>query len=92
MAQGFTSTTVPVGGPIGPMGMPGLDGTDGDDGFSIPGPVGPAAAAPPIALSWRVPTTNQTVTGGYSAVIARKYTIASGTITSVGSGGILRIL
>lgn len=45
-----------------------------------------------VALSKLAPTSDVTITGGYSAVVVRKYTIASGTKLIIGSGSRFRIL
>lgn len=50
------------------------------------------ATAPDIALSLLAPAVDETITAGYSAVVARSYKIASGKKLSIGSGARFRIL
>lgn len=75
-------------GPIGLMGPAGLDGLDGVDG--LPGPPGPGVGD--LALAWLVPTSDETVPAGWSAVVNRSFLIASGRKLTVGSAGRFRVL
>ena len=45
-----------------------------------------------IALSLLAPAVNETITAGYSAVIVRSYTVASGKKLTIGSAARMRIL
>lgn len=54
--------------------------------------VNSGGAAGDIALSLLAPTVDETIPAGNSAVIVRKYTVASGKKLIVGSGARLRIL
>ena len=51
-----------------------------------------SAGGGPIALSQRAPAGDQTITAGYSAVVCRKYTIASGTKLSIGLAALFKVL
>jgi len=51
-----------------------------------------SASAADIALSLLAPIVNETITAGYSAVVVRRYTIASGTKLTIGSAARFRIL
>lgn len=50
------------------------------------------AVAPDIALSILAPAVDETITAGYSAVLVRKYKIASGKKLTIGLGSRFRIL
>jgi hypothetical protein len=52
----------------------------------------PTATAPDIALSLLAPAVSETITAGYSAVVCRKYKVASAKKLSILSGAIFRIL
>ena len=52
----------------------------------------PTATAPDIALSLLAPAVDETITAGYSAVVCRKYNVASAKKLSILSGAIFRIL
>ena len=57
----------------------------GDGTFAAP------TAQPDIPLSKLSPTTDQTITAGYSAVLSNRYTIAVSTRTTIGSLGRLKV-
>jgi len=50
------------------------------------------ATPPDIAVSLLAPAVDETIAAGYSAVVVRKYTIASGKKLVIGSGARFRIL
>jgi hypothetical protein len=50
------------------------------------------ATPPDIAISLLAPSVDETITAGYSAVVVRKFTIASGKKLIIGSGARFRIL
>jgi hypothetical protein len=53
----------------------------------------PVTATPPdIAVSLLAPAVDETIAAGYSAVLVRKFTIASGKKLTLGSGSRMRIL
>ena len=62
---------------------------------SVSGPTAtvniPGGAGGDIALTLQAPSTDETITAGYSAIVNRKYTIASGKKLTIGSGAIFRI-
>lgn len=51
-----------------------------------------AGAAGDIALSLLAPAVDETITAGYSAVLVRSYTVASGKKLTIGSAARMRIL
>ena len=51
-----------------------------------------AGGAGDIALSLLAPAVDETITAGYSAVLVRSYTIASGKKLTIGSAARMRIL
>jgi hypothetical protein len=63
-----------------------------DDGTSPVGTDEWNAGHVGIAEAILAPANGETITAGYSAVVVRKFTIASGNILSIGSGARLRIL
>ena len=51
----------------------------------------PGGAGGDIALTLQAPAVDETITAGYSALVNRRYTIASGKKLTIGSGAIFRI-
>jgi len=82
----------------GAQGIPGIDGLDGESfEYMIPGPQGipgPAGigSGADIALSLLSPAVSETITTGRSAVVLRKYKIASGTKLIIESDARFRVL
>ena len=51
-----------------------------------------SATQPDITMDNMSPSTNQTITANYSAIINRNYTINTGLSLTIGTGAIFRIL
>lgn len=77
-----------IQGPLGPIG-PEPDAPE--EPFMVPGPVGPSAVTPAMALSQNVISAGYTVTGGWSAYVVRYVEIAAGVTVEIGSDGDLGI-
>lgn len=77
-----------VAGPMGPAVF--LDADPGEEGGM--GPPGAPAPRLDLAQTAQSPPVNATVTAGYSVVVNRRYTVASGTNLSLASGARFRVL
>jgi len=101
--DGQDGLNIPVPGPKGDTGSTGSQGIQGplgpigpepdapEEPFMVPGPVGPSAVTPAMALSQHVISAGYTVTGGWSSYVVRYVEIAAGVTVEIGSDGDLGI-